>query len=357
MDIRFRWIGLVALVLSIGLTLLIRWAGLKLKLVDEPGGRKAHQSPTPFTGGIAIFLAFMIPSLLTIRSDAPVAGVLLPAALIFLMGLVDDVWGLPAWFRLLGQMGAALLLVANGIHVKVFPQLWHGIPLDGLNVALTVFGVVGVTNALNFLDNMDGLAAGLVCTSCLAFFAVAWWTGQRWLGVYAAALMGSCIGFLLFNVRPASIFMGDSGSTFLGFCLAALAVMGEWSRSTIVACCIPVTALSILIFDTTLTTILRIQTGKVRTLKEWIVYAGQDHLSHRMAEITGDPGKAVLMIHAMGGVLSVIAFLLVGANAVVATGVMGMLAVFYVIWFLLIQDVPDPSHDVGGGASEFREKA
>ena len=343
MDIRFRWVGCLALLLSLILTLFVRWLGIRWGLTDNPGGRKSHARPIPFVGGVSIFLAFMIPSLLTLRQDAPVHGVLLPAALIFLMGLVDDVRGLPAWFRLVGQFLACGLLVRAGIVVKLFPMEWHGLPTVWLNIGITVFGVIGITNALNFMDNMDGLAAGVVCLCCLGFFGVAWWTGQRFLGVYAVALVGSCLGFLAFNVRPASVFMGDSGSTFLGFSLAALAVMGSWSESRFIACSIPVTALSLLIFDTTLTTILRIQTGKVRSLREWIDFAGQDHLSHRMAEISKDPGKAVLMIHMIGLVMAIICLLLTGANLLVAIGIMGMVFLFYCTWFLLIKDVPEGS--------------
>ena len=342
LDLRFRVVGLMALFLSLGLTPLLRKLGRALEFTDKPGARKSHELPISVLGGAAIFLAFIVPSLLVLRSDAPVSGVLFPSAIIFLMGLVDDVRGLPAWFRLLGQLLAALLLVRAGIVVKILPWTW-------LNIAVTLVGVIGITNALNFLDNMDGLAAGLVCVICVAFFSVAWLTGQRWLGVYAVALAGSCLGFLPYNVRPASVFMGDSGSTFLGFNLAALAVMGNWSENWFVACCIPTVAMSILIFDTILTTIMRVKTGKVSNLREWIDYVGQDHLSHRLTELGMDQGKAVLSIHLAGLSMAVVSVLLlgVGANVLVATGIMGMVILFFATLFLLVKDIPglDVAHE------------
>jgi len=333
LDLRFRVVGVIAFLLSLGLTPMFRELGVRWGLTDKPGERKSHIRPVPFLGGAALFLAFMIPSLLVLRDDAPVAGILLPSTLIFAIGFVDDVRGLPAWFRLVGQLLASLLLIRHGIVIKIMPWYW-------LNVTITLVGVIGITNALNFLDNMDGLASGLVCMACMGFFFVAWLTGQRWLGIYAVALVGSCLGFLTFNVRPASIFMGDSGSTFLGFNIATLAVMGDWSQSRWIACCIPTVIMSILIFDTVLTTIMRVRTGKVSNLREWVDYAGQDHLSHRLVELGMEPGSAVLAIHLVGLSMSIVAVLLLGANLLVALGVIVMVVLFFANWFLLVKDIP-----------------
>jgi UDP-GlcNAc:undecaprenyl-phosphate GlcNAc-1-phosphate transferase len=177
-----------------------------------------------------------------------------------------------------------------GVVVHVFPNYL-------INVMCTIIGLVGITNALNFLDNMDGLAAGLACICSFGIAAIAYRTGQRWLVFLSVSLLGSILGFLRYNFKPAKIFMGDSGSTFLGFTIAAMIIMATWSEYRIVAITIPVLILGIMIFDTTLITILRILEGKVRTFRQWLEHADTDHLSHRLADMGLSHRETVMFIY------------------------------------------------------------
>ncbi len=283
--------GMVALI-----TPLMGKLAIKINMVDHPSERKIHRKPIPLLGGLAIYLGFLPGVLSTLDYHPHLVGVLIGGSIIMLTGIIDDKYHLPALPKLLIQIIASLILLKYGIVIKAIPH-----PLvAGL---VTIFGVVGITNAINFLDNMDGLAAGLTAIGCYSFFIISQLTGQKFLGYLTLSLGTSCVAFLLYNFKPAKIFMGDAGSTFLGFNLAALAIMGSWAYNVFVAITVPVLVLAIPIFDTTLITILRIKEGKVRNLKQWLEHTDLDHLSHRLAGLGVGEKGAVLIIYAIAAFL------------------------------------------------------
>jgi UDP-GlcNAc:undecaprenyl-phosphate GlcNAc-1-phosphate transferase len=190
-------------------------------------------------------------------------------------------------------------MVLFGIVLDLFPlhTTWGYL----LNVLFTIIWIVGLTNAMNFIDGMDGLAAGIGAIIAVSMGIVAYQTDQPFMGWIAIAMVGSCLGFLPFNLglkHPASIYLGDTGSTFIGFVLAALAIKGNWAdNSRIVSFSAPVLIFWVLIYDMTYITVERIFTGKVKTVKEWIDYVGTDHIHHRMYALLGDKRKAVFFIY------------------------------------------------------------
>jgi UDP-GlcNAc:undecaprenyl-phosphate/decaprenyl-phosphate GlcNAc-1-phosphate transferase len=233
------------------------------------------------------------------------------------MSLIDDWTGLSARLKLSVQVVVVLFLIYNGVILDLFPvkTFWG----YGFDVILTVLWIVGITNALNFIDGMDGLAGGV--STIMAFFmgVVAFQTRQPLMGWIAIAIMGSCLGFLPFNFRvrkPAAIFLGDTGSTFLGFVMATLAVIGEWDENPIVSFSAPVLIFWVLIYDMAYITVERVLTGKVRTVKEWIDYVGKDHIHHRMYALLGDRRKAVLLIWFLSATLGISAIVLKNARPV-----------------------------------------
>jgi len=185
-------------------------------------------------------------------------------------------------------------LIAFGVRLSFLPGTWWG---NGGEVLLTIIWVVGITNAVNFFDGMDGLATGLTAICSLSFFVVALITHQSYLGYLTVALAGSCLGFLKFNFKPASIFLGDAGSTFLGFTLAGIAVMGGWAeKNPKVALSLPVIILSVFIFDMIYITVARVWNGRVKNFKEWIEHTGKDHLHHRLVTLGFNETQTVLLI-------------------------------------------------------------
>lgn len=326
---------LAALVLAGGLgRLLIPLAGRLARgmgAVDEPGPRRIHRTPTPRLGGVAVFLAFLA-ALWAGGGFAPaVRGVVLAAAVIFALGAADDARGLPAGLRLLVQAVAVGILVQAGVVVKLVPPQaaawWWAV-----DVPLTFLWMLAVTNAFNFLDGMDGLAGGLGVIAAGVLGVLAWRTGTPDLGVAAAALAGAALGFLPANWRPgrpALIFLGDSGSTFLGFTLGALAIVGDWSPARpLVSACVPVLVFFVPLFDLAYTSVERFATGKVSTLGELLAYAGTDHIHHRLAAVFGSRTATVVFIHAFAATVGLAAVALPraegGPAAVLLVQVLGV---------------------------------
>lgn len=315
---RWLYIFLFSLFLSAILTPVMRVIALKLNIVDLPGERKIHHKITPLLGGMAIICAFISSLTANMILDREYVILLIGAVFVALVSLIDDWRGLSARLKLLIQIFAVLILILNGIILDLFPPntSWG----YGLNFIFTIFWIVGITNSLNFLDGMDGLAAGI--SAIIAFFMgiVAFQTNQPFMGWIAVAMIGSCLGFLPYNFRfekPASIFLGDTGSIFLGFTLSALAVKGDWAEDNpIVSFSAPVLIFWILIFDMAYITIERILTGKVKSFKDWIEYVGKDHLHHRLYALLGDRRKAVLFIYFLCATLGISAIALRNARPI-----------------------------------------
>ncbi len=276
---KFRQILLLSFLAAALLTPLLRAVALHFGVLDHPKSHGIHSHPVPRLGGAAIYLAFIIGSLYRMDLSQALKGILVGSSIIFFIGLVDDLVHLRAGIKLAGQLAAC------GIMMFKFRVILHVFPNDFFNNFFTALGIIGITNAVNFLDNMDGLAAGLISISSLAIFWIAYTTGQFWLGYLSMALVGAASGFLVFNLRKAHVFMGDSGSTFLGFTIASLAVMTEWSRELSVVVTVPLLILGVPVLDMFLITVLRIKEGKVKNLKEWIDYTGKDHFSHRVMRL------------------------------------------------------------------------
>lgn len=292
---------LVALSAAYVLTPLMGAAGRRLGIVDLPNARRIHQRPTPRTGGPAVFLACLAALGLVGGAGNPeLGGLLLAGFLLLAIGIVDDARDLPAWLKLGAQVLAALLVISTGTMLTLFPPGAGG---DAANAAITLLWIVGITNAFNFFDGMDGLAAGLAVLLALFMGSVAFQTDQAPLGLLAVAIIGASLGFLPYNFRwrqPALVFLGDGGSTCLGFLLACLAVQGEWAdKNPVVSFSNPLLIFGVLIYDMIHITVERLATGKVRSLKEWLSYVGDDHLHHRLARTLGSRQASVAMIFAL----------------------------------------------------------
>ena len=262
-------------VLSLVLTPTALWLALRRGVLDRPGGHKGHDSPVPYLGGLAIVVAFAVVVLIAavvspFRGALDELGVLLGCAVaLSVMGLVDDLRGVPRVLRLIAEMVAAVALHYSGTQVLLFDAEWA-------NLLLTVVWVVGVTNAFNLLDNMDGLSAGVATVSALSFMVVAATGGQFLVAGLAAAIAGCAMGFLRHNFHPARIYMGDAGSLFLGFVLAAIGVKLRFPGPVQVTFLVPILILGVAILDTTLVTVTRLLHGRSPFL------GGRDHLSHRL---------------------------------------------------------------------------
>jgi UDP-GlcNAc:undecaprenyl-phosphate GlcNAc-1-phosphate transferase len=293
---RWAYILLLSGLISLGLTPLVGRLACWLEILDLPAARKVHTQPTPLLGGLAIYTGFGISILANSILDAQVIAIMLGTTVLVAVSIADDTGGVPAWMKLLAHLAAAAMVIYSGVVLSLFPM--SAIGYAG-NVILTLVWLLGITSAMNFFDGLDGLATGLSIITAGFLGLVAAQTFQPFLGWFAASIVGSCLGFLPFNFRlrrPAVIFLGDTGSTFLGFLLAALAVKGEWAESSFIDVAAPVLIFWVFIFDMTHITIARIALGKVRSFRQWIDYVGKDHLHHRLATLVGSQRLAVLLI-------------------------------------------------------------
>lgn len=322
---RWLYVLLVSYLVALGLTPLVRELACQMGTVDQPSPRKIHQTATPLLGGVVVYLAFLIALLANagrmvdplIVAEGIMMGVLIGGTLLFLVGIWDDIREVPAVTKLLVQIVAAGIVIWSGKLLTFFP---HGLAGDALNVLLTVLWIVGITNAFNFFDGMDGLATGLAIIVAFFMGVVAFQTNQPVLGWVSVALVGACLGFLPYNFKPrapASIFLGDAGSTFLGFTLACLAVKGNWADGKpIVSVSTPILIFGILIYDMVHMTVERIYTGKVKTLKQYLEYVGKDHMHHRLERALGSRTDAVLMIFLLSIALGLAGVVLRSARAI-----------------------------------------
>jgi UDP-GlcNAc:undecaprenyl-phosphate GlcNAc-1-phosphate transferase len=295
--LRWLYIFLFAFLGTGALTPLMVWVGHRWNLVDVPADRKIHIVPTPRLGGIAFYVGFIGSLLLNSIVPDWMIAVLVAGSLLLIIGVLDDIRELPAWAKLFGQLLAAGIVTASGKVLTLFPPGPLG---ETANILLTILWIVGITNAFNFFDGMDGLATGLAVLMAGFMGVVAFETNQSALGWLAIAMIGAGLGFLPYNFRgtkPAVIFLGDGGSTFIGFTLACLAVRGNWADSDpIVSFTNPLLIFGVLIYDMIHITVERILTGKVKSIKEWLDYVGKDHLHHRLERALGSRQASVAMI-------------------------------------------------------------
>lgn len=327
--IQIALILLVALTFSILVTPLARRAALRVGVVSVPRTRDVHVAPVPLLGGAAIYSAFVLALLLfgDQRHIRELVGILLGATLISLFGLADDRWGLSATIKLFGQLLAGVVLLLGGTQVQLFAQPWA-------NWALTLFWVIGITNALNLLDNMDGLSGGTATIAAAFFLLLAAMNEPRQVlvGAMSAALIGACLGFLRYNFNPATIFMGDTGALFIGFMLAALGVKLRFlSNTPLVTWMVPVCVLGLPIFDTALVFFSRLRRGL-----NPLTTPGKDHLSHRLHALGLSKGEAVLTCLLLAGAFGLAGVYLTQARVHEAYLVAGGLLVAGVagIWWL-----------------------
>ncbi|RIK21362.1 MAG: undecaprenyl/decaprenyl-phosphate alpha-N-acetylglucosaminyl 1-phosphate transferase [Anaerolineae bacterium] len=322
----FLVVFLIAMTVTLAGIPWVRRAAIAMGLVDLPSQRKAHRTPTPLLGGTAIFIGAIIGVLLIYGGNPQptVIGVVLAASVVALTGLIDDYRPLPAWAKLGGQLLGFLILAYFGIRVRL------PVP-DFVNYAITLIWLLGITNAINFLDNMDGLSAGISAVSSSFILLLALINGQFLVGALAAGLLGACLGFLRYNFPPAQIFMGDVGSLFLGFLLAVLGIQLRFpANSNFVTWMVPVFILGLPIFDMVLVVTSRIRRGLSPNTP------GKDHISHRLVRLGFSSREAVLILYLISGVLGMMALFITQATIPEGYIVAAVTAVFGVvaIWWL-----------------------
>ncbi|MBQ3113398.1 MAG: undecaprenyl/decaprenyl-phosphate alpha-N-acetylglucosaminyl 1-phosphate transferase [Phascolarctobacterium sp.] len=291
---------MLAMFVSYVLTPYIKKLAFKIGAVDRPDNRKVHKKIMPRLGGLAIYIAFMIGCFASMEITWDIFGILLGGTLIVALGVADDVYQLPAKVKLLGQIAAACVLVIFDIRIE-----WVNNPLGGyfyldmLSIPFTIFWVISFTNVVNLIDGLDGLAAGVSAIASLTVILVAVQMGYFHVAILTAALAGAIIGFIRYNFNPATIFMGDTGSMFIGYMLAAISVYGAVKTAATIALIVPAIALGLPILDTAFAIMRRYVNGRP------IFQPDKGHLHHRLLATGMSHKETVLFMYGITAVLCI----------------------------------------------------
>ena len=324
---------IVSFAFTFATTPLVRRFAFKIGAIDIPkDNRRMHKKPTPRIGGLAIIFGFTVATLCFAHPSRQLYGTLAGAAIIAVMGVIDDCKNLPAKLKFVIQIIAALVVVfAGDIKIDVFtnPNFLSDNPYwvlpEWLSVTLTVIWIVFITNAVNFIDGLDGLAAGVSAIMSISLVFISIRVGEYSIAILGIALMGSCFGFLPFNFNPAKIFMGDTGSTFLGFMLATLSIQGVFKSYAVISFAVPLLILGLPLFDALFAMIRRILRGQSP------MTADRGHLHHRLVDMGFSQKQTVFILYAISGVLGITAVLLAESGVLRA-----LLLVICVLILLLI---------------------
>lgn len=308
----------VAFIMALASTPLVKVFACKLGAIDIPdGNRRVHKIPIPRLGGLAIFFGFMVAVLAFANIDSQTRGILIGAMMIVAIGILDDVKQLKATLKLLVQIISAIVVVAHGVKISAISVptfIVEGgiLPLKWFSIPITIIWIVGVTNAVNLIDGLDGLAVGISSIATFSLFFIAILAGEPNVAIISAALAGSCIGFLPYNFNPAKIFMGDTGSTFLGFILSVICIQGLFKGYAIISFIIPFLILGLPLFDTSAAIIRRIYNKKP------IMGADRGHLHHKLIDMGFSQKQTVAILYVIAMLLGLSAVVLVEQGAKVA---------------------------------------
>lgn len=329
----------LAFVISFAATPLVKALAYKIGAIDVPdGARRVHKTPIPRLGGLAIFYGFLVSVLFFADLDTQLRGILIGALLIVAMGMVDDVKQLGAKIKLLVQLLAAGIVVLHGVQITAISVpdfiIEGGIlPLGWASIPVTIIWIVGVTNAVNLIDGLDGLAVGVSSIATFSLFFIAILSGEPTVAIISAALAGGCMGFIPYNFNPAKIFMGDTGSTFLGFTLSVICIQGLFKGYAIISFIVPFLILGLPIFDTAFAILRRIKNKKP------IMGADRGHLHHKLIDMGFSQKQTVAILYVIAMLLGLSAVLVIDQGAYTAFVLMAvvLLAVLFAGFLLLVR--------------------
>ncbi len=315
-----------ALVMSFALTPVVKVFAQKVGAMDVPkDGRRMHDHPIPRLGGLAMFLGFLVSTLLFSKVDTQVRGMLLGCVLVVITGVIDDIVPLKWWLKLILQIAAALVAVFSGIRIEVFtnPIFFmdtEWLILRELSIPITVLWIVLVTNSVNLIDGLDGLAVGVSAIDSLAMLVIALLVSEGNVAIIMAALSGACVGFMPYNMNPAKIFAGDTGALLLGYVLATMSVIGLFKTYAIISFLLPFLLLALPLFDTGFAIIRRLIHGQSP------MHPDRGHVHHRLIDMGLNQKQAVAILYCISAVF--------GLSAVVLATSGGMKALLLILAFL-----------------------
>mgnify|MGYP001512872689 CR=1 FL=1 len=318
---------IVALIVALVATPVVKSLAFKMGAMDVPkDNRRMHDHPIPRMGGLAIFLGFLLSVLLFAEITPQLRGMLLGSVIIVVLGIFDDIYSLPAMFKFVVQIVAALVAVFSGNVIQTLsnPNIFSSDlywDLGVLSIPVSVIWIVAITNAVNLIDGLDGLACGVSTISSMTLLVISLVVSDAPAAILMAALAGSCIGFLPYNLNPAKIFMGDTGSTFLGFILAVVSIQGLFKSYAIISFAVPFLMLGLPIFDTCFAIFRRVSHGQSPMAPD------RGHIHHRLIDMGFSQKQAVAVLYVISAILGLSAVVLTTTSVLKAMMVLLALCV------------------------------
>lgn len=348
--------AVTAILLSWLLTPPVRRFAQAVGAIDMPGQRRIHDHPIPRLGGVAVITAFLAAALLFADLTEPITGILLGTLVVAGMGLLDDIFNLNPWIKLLGQIAAAAIAVAFGVVLNgitnPFQDMTYGFTLllgSNVSIVLTVFWIVMCTNAVNLIDGVDGLATGIAGISAATMMVVSYLVSDANVTVLLACLLGACIGFFPFNRNPARIFLGDVGSQTLGFILATASTLGLFKLHALITFMIPIMALAVPLADTVFAVVRRMAKGQSP------FHADKGHFHHRLLALGLNQKQVCAILYAVTGVMGLISILMTesGAALKIVCAALAFLIAFGV-WYRLGNREPEKKQEYSASEPDVK---
>lgn len=306
------WLKLIlalALALAIAFvsTPIVKSFAVKVGAIDVPkDARRVHDHPIPRMGGMAIFLGFLLSVVIFADIDRQIQGILIGCVIIVATGAIDDIICMKWWTKLLAQILAAIVAVCHGVVIEVFmnPNIFSdnaSLVLGFLSIPLTICWIIGITNAVNLIDGLDGLACGVSSISGATMLTVALLLSEGNIAIVLAALLGACLGFIPYNLNPAKIFMGDTGALLLGYLLSTVSVLAMFKFYAIITFVVPILALALPLFDTLFAIVRRLLKGQNPMKPD------RGHLHHRLIDLGLSQKQAVAVLYCLSAMLGLTA--------------------------------------------------
>ena len=359
------WMKLVAVIIvsflfSFATTPIVKTFATKVGAMDVPlDARRVHDHPIPRMGGLAIFLGFLLSVLLFVDITREIRGILLGLIVIVATGMLDDIMSLNAWIKLAAQIVAAMIAILHGvvIHFFMHPNVFlegNVLNIGWLAYPITVLWIAGITNSVNLIDGLDGLAVGVSTISCITILVAVLMTGgvDPSVPLLIAALAGACIGFMPYNLNPAKIFMGDTGSLMLGYTLSTVSVLGLFKFYTVVTFVVPVLALAVPLSDTIFAFCRRIMHGQSP------FKADRGHFHHKLMDLGLSQKQAVAILYAISAILGLAAVTLTTNGALRILLLLMALVIAIVVWAYISKTVklhPHAHNHTAEGEENERE--
>ncbi len=308
----------VGFIISFASTPIVKAFAQKVGAIDVPGeARRVHDHPIPRMGGLAIFLGFLLSVLLFADINRQMQGILLGCVIIVATGAVDDIISLNAWVKLGLQILAAVVAVLHGVQINVLanPVIWSTkdyLILGGWSIPITILWIVGITNSVNLIDGLDGLAVGVSTISSITMLVIALVVSDSSVAIVLAALAGACIGFMPYNLNPAKIFMGDTGALLLGYVLASMSILGLFKFYAVVSFAVPLLSIAVPLFDTVFSFCRRLLKGQSP------MHPDRGHFHHRLIDMGLSQKQAVAILYSISAILGLAAVVITTSGEIKA---------------------------------------